>query len=88
MRQRRKGLYPPDKRAGRQLRQRLLGQWVDDKLPVLGNRTPLEAVRDPAGREAVEALVLQIERDGSRMNPPLDPQIVRRLRERLQLPSL
>jgi len=59
--------------------------WVNEKIPALGGRTPLEAIADPAGREAVEALVRQVERDGARMMPPLDPQIPRRLRERLGL---
>jgi hypothetical protein len=59
--------------------------WVDDKIPALGNRTPREAVRDPDGREAVAALIDQIERDGPRMSPPLDPEIVRELCEALGL---
>jgi hypothetical protein len=59
--------------------------WVDDKIPALGGRTPLEAVEDPDGREAIQALVRQIERDGGVMRPPLDPEVIRRLRERLQL---
>jgi uncharacterized protein YecA (UPF0149 family) len=59
--------------------------WVNEKIPALGGRTPLEAMRDSTGREAVEALVAQIERDGGRMRPPLDPDILRRLRERLGL---
>jgi SEC-C motif/Protein of unknown function (DUF2384) len=60
-------------------------QWVNEKIPALGGRTPLEAMGDSAGREAVEALVAQIERDGGRTRPPLDPDIPRRLRERLGL---
>lgn len=60
-------------------------RWVDEKIPALGGRTPREAARDPSGREAVEALLRQIERDGERMRPPLDAAIVRRLRERLGL---
>ncbi len=59
--------------------------WVDDRLPILGNRSPRQAVRDPDGREAVAAVVDQIERDGARMNPPMDPEIVRELRETLGL---
>ncbi|MBI2754687.1 MAG: SEC-C domain-containing protein [Betaproteobacteria bacterium] len=59
--------------------------WVHENIPALGGRTPLEAVRDRDGRDAVEALVRQIERDGERMKPPLDPGIVRNLRERLGL---
>ena len=60
-------------------------RWVNDKIPALGGRTPLEAVQDRAGREAVGALLRQIERDGSRLKPPLDPEIIRQLRERLDL---
>ncbi|MGQ0653211.1 MAG: antitoxin Xre/MbcA/ParS toxin-binding domain-containing protein [Betaproteobacteria bacterium] len=62
-------------------------RWVNEKIPALGGRTPLQAVRNPEGREAVEALIAQIERDGERMKPPLDPAIVARLRERLGLPG-
>jgi len=60
-------------------------RWVNEKIPALGGRTPLEAIADPAGRESVAALVRQIERDGARMAPPLDPAIALRLRERLGL---
>lgn len=60
-------------------------KWVDEKIPALGDRTPREAVRDPDGREAVEALILQMERDGARQRPRLDPAIVRELREMLGL---
>ncbi len=59
--------------------------WVDEKIPALGNRTPRKAMRDADGRESVEALIAQIERDGVRMSPPLDPDIVRELRETLGL---
>jgi hypothetical protein len=33
----------------------------------------------------VQALVTQLERDGAKMSPPLDPAIVKRLKERLGL---
>jgi len=59
--------------------------WVNERLPALGGRTPLQAVADADGREAVAALVAQLERDGERMRPPLDPTIVQRMRERLGL---
>ncbi|OGA01964.1 MAG: hypothetical protein A3H35_04160 [Betaproteobacteria bacterium RIFCSPLOWO2_02_FULL_62_17] len=62
-------------------------RWVNEEIPMLGGRTPLEAVKDRDGREIVEGLVLQIERDGSSMKPPLDAGIVWRLRERLGLMS-
>jgi hypothetical protein len=59
--------------------------WVTQKLPAIGDRTPLEAVQDPDGREMVEALIAQMERDGQRIHPPMDEAIPRRLRERLGL---
>jgi len=37
--------------------------WIYQKIPALGGRTPIEAVRDPDGKEAVEALLLQWERN-------------------------
>lgn len=37
--------------------------WVDDNLPVLGGKSPREAVKSPDGREAVEALLQDAERD-------------------------
>ncbi|MEP7262427.1 MAG: SEC-C metal-binding domain-containing protein [Usitatibacter sp.] len=64
---------------------RYYDEWVNERIPALGNRTPLQAVRTRAGKEAVESLVLQLERDGQVMKPPLDAAIVTRLRERLGL---
>ena len=59
--------------------------WLDTKVPMLGERTPREAVRDRDGREAVEALIAQMERDGARQSPPLDPGIPAMLRRDLGL---
>lgn len=59
--------------------------WLNEKLPALNGKTPLQAVEQRDGREMVEALVAQIEADGRRMTPPLDDAIPRRLRERLGL---
>jgi len=57
--------------------------WVDLKLPVLGGRTPRQAVRDPDGREIVEGLLLEWERDaqGLEMAKFLVPDVaqIRRL---------
>ena len=36
--------------------------WVHEKIPGLGGRPPIEAVGDPDGKEAVEALLLPWER--------------------------
>ncbi len=38
-------------------------QWVYEKLPALGGETPIEAVKDPDGREMVIALLDQFERN-------------------------
>ena len=59
--------------------------WVNQPLPILGNRTPTEAVRDPDGREIVESLVIQAERLGRSPNVPTDEYVFRRLRKRLGL---
>jgi len=59
--------------------------WLSDRIPALGGKTPLQAVKTAAGREAVEALLRQIERDAAKLRPPMDPAIVRGLRERLGL---
>lgn len=59
--------------------------WVEEAIPALGGRTPLEAVKDAEGREMVEALVRDAERRNRNMEPPVDEAVFRRLRERLGL---
>ena len=59
--------------------------WLDMKVPALGELTPRQAVRQADGREAVAALITQIERDAARMSPPLDPAIPAMLRRELGL---
>ena len=60
-------------------------RWVSDKIPALDGRTPLEAARDPEGREKVMALLVDAERLARRMKPPVDQAVLRRVRERLGL---
>lgn len=36
--------------------------WIRRRIPALGGRTPLQAVKDPDGREMVEALLNELER--------------------------
>ena len=57
--------------------------WVDQPIPMLGNQTPMEAVKNPDRREIVESIVIQAERDGPRLQT--DDIVFRRLRERLGL---
>ncbi len=59
--------------------------WIEEGIPALGGLSPMEAVKDKSGREKVEALITQIERQGRRMSPPLDEAITRKMRERLGL---
>ena len=59
--------------------------WVDEPLPILGNRTPMDAVKDPDGREIVESLVIQGERFGRNPTSSTDENVFQRLRERLGL---
>jgi hypothetical protein len=44
--------------------QKQVEAWVDQKIPLLGGRTPRQAVQDLDGREIVEALLLEWERRG------------------------
>lgn len=59
--------------------------WVEQPVLMLSNRTPMEAVKDPDGREKVEAIIIQAERDANRANSQTNPEIFRRLRDRLGL---
>ncbi len=42
--------------------QKQVDAWANEKVPALGGRTPMEAVKDPDGREIVESLLVQWER--------------------------
>jgi hypothetical protein len=42
--------------------QRQVEDWIHQKVPALGGRTPLQAVHDPDGKEIVESLLLDWER--------------------------
>ncbi len=68
-----------------QMMMRHYENWLEASIPALGGVTPIEAVKTPSGRDRVEALVSQIERDGGRNSPPLNPAVIRMLRERLGL---
>ena len=36
-------------------------RWCDERIPALGNRTPCQAIRTPAGRAQVEGLLREVE---------------------------
>jgi hypothetical protein len=50
--------------------QRQVENWIFQKVPALGGRTPLEAVGDPDGKEIVESLLLGWERQNGTMTDP------------------
>lgn len=60
-------------------------QWPKEKLPILGGKTPLQAIKTKNGREMVEALVRDFELRSLNSNPPVDPSIFTELRKRLGL---
>ncbi len=76
-------MNPEVKKLAAESVQKLVEDWVHQKIPALGNRTPLQAVRDPEGKEIVKSLLLEWERgveDGlylSNLQPDL--QAVRKL---------
>jgi len=53
---------PEAKSRLQQIIQKQTEDWVHLKVPALGGRTPLQAVRDPDGKEIVESLLLDWER--------------------------
>jgi hypothetical protein len=53
---------PEVRKQIREIVQKQVEAWAHEKIPVLGGRTPMQAVRDPDGREIVEALLLDWER--------------------------
>ena len=59
--------------------------WIDQKIPALGNKTPRQSVKSKDGREAVEALLRDAERQrgGDPYTAEADRKGVRRVRELL-----
>ncbi len=54
--------------------QRQVENWIFQKVPALGGRTPMEAVGDPDGKEIVESLLLGWERQNETI---ADPRVFR-----------
>jgi hypothetical protein len=59
--------------------------WATQEIPALGGRKPVDVMREPHGREKVEALVADMERRAARTQPGLGDAAFKRLRERLGL---
>ncbi len=48
----------PEVRARlREINERTWAAWLDERIPALGNKTPREAAKSPAGRERLDALL-------------------------------
>jgi len=58
--------------------------WIDKSLPLLNDQTPREAVKTPAGRERVEAVLLEFERRNEQTYNATSPDISA-LRQKLGL---
>jgi hypothetical protein len=79
---------PEARQAMRELRRAHMMGWIEEKIPALKNRTPLQAVKDREGREMVKALLTHFERNEERSDPDeADHEIYRIVREKLGLPS-
>jgi len=61
--------------------------WVDQKIPALGNKTPKQVVRTADGREAVEALLLDAEKmaDNDPIRSSIEKEFIAEVRRRLKL---
>lgn len=62
--------------------------WVRKKLPALGGRTPLQAVKDPNLREIVESLLLEFERHAETAYPSGAAPDFSAIRKRLGVPAM
>ena len=67
--------------------QREVEAWVHRKVPVLGGRTPMQAVKDPDGREIIESLLVEFERCADERFPGVIRPDVTVLRRLLNLPQ-
>lgn len=59
--------------------------WLHEKIPVLKDKTPLQAVKSHDGREMVEALLVQLERSVGDSQASVDASIIKELRAALGL---
>ncbi|HEY1527627.1 MAG TPA: SEC-C domain-containing protein [Candidatus Angelobacter sp.] len=77
---------PAARAALRDFLQKETDAWIHKKLPALGGRTPLQAVKDPDMREIVESLLLDFERHAATDYPPGAAPDFSEVRKRLGVP--
>jgi hypothetical protein len=77
---------PAARAALRDFLQKETDAWIHKKVPTLGGRTPLQAVKDPDLREIVESLLLDFERHAATSYPPGAAPDSSEIRKRLGVP--
>jgi hypothetical protein len=77
----------PEVKAQLQTMQRKhMESWIAEKIPALGNKTPVQAVKTREGREMVESLLVQFERAAGAMGDvDFELSLIRGVREKLGL---
>jgi SEC-C motif/Protein of unknown function (DUF2384) len=60
-------------------------EWYNEPVPALNNKTPLEAARTKAGRERLEALLVEFERRNEEVSQPHLRVDINAIREKLGL---
>jgi hypothetical protein len=60
-------------------------EWLDEPVPVLMGKTPRQAAKSVAGRERLDALLIDFERSAAETDKPAFAPDVSELRSRLQL---
>ena len=61
--------------------------WYSERIPALGDLTPLEASKSSEGRELLEALLLEYEQENQKQENPLLRADIPSMRKRLGLPN-
>jgi hypothetical protein len=77
---------PEMEQVARDFVQKELEAWPKKKIPVLGGRTPMQAIKTPDGLEIVESLLLEMERSMERQFPGKIRPDVGAVRRMLKLP--
>ena len=78
---------PELRKKAQEFVQKEFDAWVDKNLPVLGGRTPRQAIKDLDGKEIVESLLLEFERDAEQTFPNMIRPDMSAIRKRLNLPA-
>jgi hypothetical protein len=79
--------HPEVQAQMRKLHQNHMERWVKEKIPALGGKTPIQAMKSPEGKEMVETLLTQFERKaGATTDKEFELGVLKDVRRRLGLP--